>query len=154
MKRLYDVFFLLAALTAQAFADTRTLTVGPDMSHDFLSVQAAIEAATTGDAVVVYPGTYRENVRFRGKEITLRGTDPASTATVYATTLDGQSSGSVVTFAGTESERCVLAGLRIRNGKVAQGAAGGGITRRWLSWNKVSCYLRWRSCRRWTHLPS
>jgi len=92
--------------------------------YDQPTIQAAINAATTGDVVIVYPNRYRERINFGGRNITVRSTDPTSPAVVAATVIDGGRAGSVVTFAGTESASCVLSGFTITGG---QSDAGAGI---------------------------
>jgi hypothetical protein len=90
--------------------------------HD--TIQSALTAAGDGDELVVYPGHYTENIRFDGKNVILRSLDPQDPAIVADTIIDGNQSGPVVTFAGTENESCVLSGFTIANGKVGY---GGGI---------------------------
>ena len=80
------------------------------------SIQAAIDAASNGDTIVVEEGTYFENINFRGKNIVLTSTDPSNPDIVAATVIDGNQAGCVITFAGTEDETCVLAGFTICNG--------------------------------------
>jgi hypothetical protein len=96
---------------------------GQSWQTAFKTVQEGIDAATDSDAVVVAPGTYKENIRFKGKNIVLR-----SRASHFPswTILDGRQAGAVVTFSGTEDETCVLAGFTLRNGE-ATGGDGGGI---------------------------
>ncbi len=88
------------------------------------TIQAGIDAAQDGDTVVVMEGIYLENIEFNGKNIILRSMNPSDPACVAKTIIDGNQAGSVVTFAGTENETCVLAGLTIRNGDAD---LGGGI---------------------------
>ena len=91
----------------------------------FRTVQEGIDAASDGDTVIVAVDTYFENIRFKGKNITVRGTDPLDPAFVANTIIDGHlGTGPVVTFAGTEDETCVLSGLTIGYGKAS---VGGGI---------------------------
>jgi parallel beta-helix repeat protein len=84
--------------------------------QDHVSIQDAIEVATDGDVIVVSPGTYRENIDFWGKDISLQSTNPEDPEIVAATIIDGGSNGSVVTFRSGETVRARLAGFTITNG--------------------------------------
>jgi hypothetical protein len=90
----------------------------------FNTIQEGIDAASDGDTVIVAEGTYLENIRFKGKNITVRSTNPLDPAVVAGTVIDGDQTGSVVTFVGTEGEMCVLSGFTVQNGKADN---GGGI---------------------------
>ena len=83
---------------------------------DYSTIQAAINAATSGDEITVSTGTYTENINFLGKNIILRSTDPVSTSVVATTIIDGNQAGSVVTFSGTELSSCLLAGFTLTGG--------------------------------------
>ncbi|HUT04168.1 MAG TPA: right-handed parallel beta-helix repeat-containing protein [bacterium] len=96
-----------------------------DGTGDFTRIQDAIDAAVDGDTIVVDPGTYYENVRFDGKNIALRSLDPQDEQVVASTIIDGRWASSVVTFAGTEDETCVLSGFTITRGNSASGYGGG-----------------------------
>ena len=91
---------------------------------DYPTIQGAINASVNGDEVVVSPGTYPGNISISGKNIVLRSTDPRSTPVVAATILDANRSGSVITFAGSESPSCILSGFTITRGYAYR---GGGI---------------------------
>lgn len=103
---------LLCAVVVVSEANAATIRV----PQNYKTIQQAIDAATTGDVVIVSPGTYVENISFKGKNIVLRSANPTDSATVAATIIDGNQKGSVVTFAGTETSRCVLSGFTIRHG--------------------------------------
>lgn len=66
---------LLAVLAAVALARP-ALGVNIRVPQDHSSIQAAVDAATAGDTVVVGPGTYRERIRLKsGITVRSEGTD-------------------------------------------------------------------------------
>ncbi|MBI4547812.1 MAG: VCBS repeat-containing protein [Ignavibacteriae bacterium] len=99
--------------------------------QDQPTIQSAIAFARDGDTVLVSPGTYRENIDFLGKSITV--------ASQFLTTGDkgyiGQTiiqadSGSVVTFASAEKPVALLTGFTITGGTgtvIGLQVFGGGI---------------------------
>ncbi|PYU99398.1 MAG: hypothetical protein DMG26_16610, partial [Acidobacteria bacterium] len=88
------------------------------------TIQAAINAASNGDTVLVAPGTYYENINFMGKAITV-----TSSGGPAVTTIDGDAAGSVVTFSSNEGTNSVLSGFTITNGLGGNGnCSGAGIT--------------------------
>ncbi len=92
---------------------------------DFTTIQGAINAAECGDVIIVKPGTYRENIDFKGKNITVRSTDPEDPDVVEATIIDGNSSGRVVTFNSGEGEEALLWGFTITGGDAGSNNGGG-----------------------------
>ena len=113
------VFLLITAVVlCCAQAQAQTLYV-PGEKYD--SIQSAINDANDGDTIIVSPGTYLENIDFKGKAITLRSTDPNDPNVVAATIIDGNqptdpNKGSVVTFKSGEGFNSILAGFTIQNG--------------------------------------
>jgi len=79
--------------------------------NDQPSIQAGIDAALSGDTVMVHPGTYSENIDFRGKPITVTSLQGAA-----VTIIDGGGRGPVATFVTGESLTSVLNGFTLQNG--------------------------------------
>lgn len=92
---------------------------------EYPTIQEAIDAADRFDEVVVEPGTYHEfNLSLRGKEITVRGTDPTDPAVVAATVVDAEGRGRVLHFDDTEGPNSVVSGLTLTGGLAEE---GGGV---------------------------
>ena len=77
--------------------------------YDFIS--HAIEEANDGDQIVAAPGTYRENVDFAGKAVTVCSEDPNDPAVATATVINGGVY--AVEFTADEDTDSVLAGFTI-----------------------------------------
>jgi len=86
--------------------------------QDFPSIQSAISSSFDGDTVLVSAGTYYENINFGSKKISVIGEDKQSTI------IDGNYSGSVVTFNGSGVLEALLSGFTITHGSAYD---GGGI---------------------------
>ena len=90
---------------------------------DYSTIQAAIDAAQGGDAIIVQPGVYIENINFLGKAITIKSIDPNASDIVTSTIIDGNQVATVVTFNHGEDSKSVLCGITVRNGKEEYPAA-------------------------------
>ncbi|HJM94564.1 MAG TPA: hypothetical protein QF698_00690, partial [Candidatus Marinimicrobia bacterium] len=92
-------------------SESGTDTTATGASGDpFRSIQAGINFSSNTDSVTVAPGTYVENINFRGRNIEVVGEDRETTI------IDGDSSGSVVIFSSGEDSTTVLSGFTIQNG--------------------------------------
>jgi predicted outer membrane repeat protein len=122
--------FLALATTASA----KTLQVRPDGQGGFATIAAALEAADSGDTILleqgVYSGRGNQDITFEGKAVTLTSRDPNNPTVVANTVIDcqGQTRMAIHYAADTEAEggtRLILAGLTIRN--AADISAGGAV---------------------------
>jgi hypothetical protein len=120
MKSITQYLVALVLLTYAGFASAKTVINVP---ADQPTIQAGINAAKNGDTVLVAPGTYKENINFNGKAITVTSSGGAS-----VTIVDGGGVAPVVTFASSETSTSVLSGFTLQNGYASTLAEeGGGI---------------------------
>ena len=121
---LLAAFVLLGAVAGQA----STITVDVGGSGDYTTIQAAIDAASPGDTIVIAAGTYVENPVI-AKRVHLLGAGDDAAGTI----IQGAPSGTTVcrVFVGGTSaaERLILEGIRVTGGNAATpgGNTGAGI---------------------------
>ncbi len=116
-------------LTSAALADT--WTVDDDGKADFDNIQAAVDAASDGDEIVVMPGTYTSTqdghvVNMLGKAVTLRSSDPSDPDVVAATIIDGEGVRRGILCNSDETNKTIIEGFTITNGFSIGGAGNGG----------------------------
>lgn len=75
------------------------------------TIQAGINAAATGDTVLVAPGTYFENIDFKGKAITVTSSGGAA-----VTTISGPNKTATVIFKNGETRSSVLSNFTVTVG--------------------------------------
>jgi hypothetical protein len=99
--------------------------------EDYSTIQEAIDHAAHGQEIIVLPGTYVENLDFKGKDVLVRSEEGPE-----ATVIDGSEpahpdSGSVVVFVHGEGPRTVLEGFTVRGGSgtrtIENRMKGGGV---------------------------
>lgn len=95
-----------------------------DVPGSYATIQAAIDAATNGDTVLVEPGTYFENISFKGKLITVESAQGPG-----VTIIDGGGIAPVVNFSNGETTAAVLQGFTLQHGNApgAYGYEGAGV---------------------------
>ena len=121
MKSLMHIVLVLV-VNGSCFAET--WTVDDDGKADFDNIQAAVDAASDGDEIIVMPGNYTSTSLFvidlQGKEVLLRSAEGPLT-----TILNGENKRRVVSCTDGESSSTIIDGFTITNGS---GTTGGGIT--------------------------
>lgn len=119
------VVVVLVSMRTAAWGDPNRWYVAPNGSNlddgnswdeAFATIQKGIDAASKGDVVEVKQGRYYETIDFKGKAVTVRGTDPNSWVVVAATIIAAKGSGNVVAFVNKEDGNSVLAGFTITRG--------------------------------------
>ncbi|NCA87165.1 MAG: hypothetical protein EOM83_16655, partial [Clostridia bacterium] len=128
---LTSIFFLLSSSLSAA-----VLTVKQDGTGDYTNIQQAIDAAAINDTVLVWPGTYYENLHINGKPLTLASLylTIGDRQYVYQTIVDGSNAQRAVIGinylpTGTNAMIC---GLTIQNGNslenpIMYSLDGGGV---------------------------
>ncbi len=102
--------------------------------EDYPAIQQGIDAAVEGDTVLVYEGTYYENLNFNGNNIVVISTSSyyEENANLFLPIIDGGQNGSVVTFESGENSTAMLDGFWITNGQgggqPSNSIWGGGVT--------------------------
>jgi len=109
-------YFLL--LTSHAHATI--LTVKQDGTGDYTVIQQAYLASASGDTILVYPGTYFENLDLTNslKDITIASLyliNPDKSY-IHTTVIDGNHSGSCIAIRNTGNAKIIIYGFTIQHG--------------------------------------
>jgi len=97
-----------------------------NIPDDYPTIQQGIDVSSDGDTVLVQPDTYVENINFDGHNIVLGSLflTTGDTSHISQTVIDGDYSGTVVTFENGEDSTATIIGFTLQNGLASR---GGGI---------------------------
>ncbi|MFT4593586.1 MAG: hypothetical protein ACI9JK_001298 [Phycisphaerales bacterium] len=112
----------VCVLSSAAFADT--WTVDDDGKADFNNIQAAVDAASDGDEIMVMPGKYIENISLVNKSIRVY-----SSYGPDMTIIDGNNNGTSFAITGRIGDVINIDGLSIINGSGTSTNVTGGQDR-------------------------
>ena len=130
--RVKIIILLFVLISVYQWLNSTTWIIDQSGGGNFTFIQLGIDASIDSDTVLVYPGTYFENIDFIGKDITVASLllTTGDESYIDSTIIDGNQQGSVVTFENDETNYAILMGFTIQNGSgtpVAYGFYGGGI---------------------------
>ena len=108
MRTVLSTTLIILLFALPVYADT----IGSiHVPGDQPTIQAGIDSAGHGDTVLVAPGTYKENIDFNGKAITVKSSGGAG-----VTVINGDYMGIVVRFWSGEGFDSVLEGFTLTRG--------------------------------------
>lgn len=124
MKVLYKLLVFCLCLIPLQLGFAQFIVVDINGTGNFTTIQAAIDHAVNGDTVLVLPGTYFENINFKGKVITIASqywadgdTNHINNTIINGSRPTNPDSGSTVYFVSGEDTNSVLTGFTITGGK-------------------------------------
>ncbi len=124
------LLFLFVFISVYQWLFCFTWHIKQDGTGNFTTIQEGINASTDSDTVLVYPGTYYENLDFNGRNIVLASLELTTGNEQYivSTVIDGQHSGSCIRIHNGETNAHIQ-GFTIQNGFGTQfwSRDGGGI---------------------------
>ena len=121
MKKLLGFTMVLVAV---AFMPASATII--NVPADQPTIQAGINASSTGDTVLVQPDTYVENIDFNGHNVVLASLflTTGDTSHISTTIIDGNASDRVVKFVSGETSDAKIIGFTITNGSTPYTGAG------------------------------
>ncbi|MBM3436443.1 MAG: T9SS type A sorting domain-containing protein [Bacteroidetes bacterium] len=105
---------VLFSLTSQA----AIITVKQDGMGNYTTIQAGINAASTGDTVLVWPGTFFENINYNSKCITVASLylTTQDESYIQSTIIDGSMADVCIKVINCTSVSTTISGFTVQNG--------------------------------------
>ena len=87
-----EILLIFVLICVNSWLHSITWHIKQDGTGNFISIQEGIDASTDADTVLVYPGTYYENLNFNGRNIILASLELTTGDEQYilSTIIDGQ----------------------------------------------------------------
>jgi len=116
--RIKIIILLFVFISVYQWLNSTTWIIDQSGGGNFLTIQEGINASVDADTVLVYPGTYYENIDFSGKNITVASLylTTGNEEYMYNTIIDGSQNGSCVRIMSEEDSTTVLCGFTLTNG--------------------------------------
>jgi hypothetical protein len=117
----------IAALAAFAMAMPMAVASTIHVPADYPTIQGAINAASSGDTILVAPGSYKERLDLLNKNLILTGTPDYHN---FITIVDAQSLGTAITIKGGQDSSTVVSNFVFQHGsgtKVGTTTIGGAM---------------------------
>jgi serine/threonine protein kinase len=115
----FGLLFVILVIAA-IISDDSDQDGGEELTYsvpgEYSTIQEAIDGAAAGSIVIIEPGTYYENIDFKGKELTLKSTNPDDYTIVESTIIDGGGNGPTISIRNGEGQGAILMGLHITGG--------------------------------------
>ena len=110
MKIRYLIIIYFILLFSKNILRSDTSIVNIDGTGDYTSIQQGIDNSANGDTILVYPGTYFENINFNVKNITVASKYVLTGNDIYINTtiIDGNTTGNIVSFNNDENSDAIL----------------------------------------------
>ncbi|MBC8415299.1 MAG: T9SS type A sorting domain-containing protein, partial [Candidatus Cloacimonetes bacterium] len=117
-------------ISVNSLLNSTTWHIKQDGTGNFITIQEGINASVDSDTVLVYPGTFYENLNMSEKNITLASLEltTGNSQYIYSTVIDGQRLLSCIEIQDI-TIGTTIRGFTIQNGygTEIQGSVGGGI---------------------------
>ncbi|HHE40751.1 MAG TPA: hypothetical protein ENL10_04540, partial [Candidatus Cloacimonetes bacterium] len=132
MKKIF--ILSLVMISFMNTLNSATIIVDIHGGGEYANIQNGIDSSQNGDTVLVYPGTYVENIDFNGKNIVLASLEliTGNESYIDSTIIDGGKQSSCIRLHNSE-QNAVIQGFSITNGigfdhiNSGAGRPGGGI---------------------------